>query len=158
MSGKPLVFMMGKSPTFLPTDRRYARNHMWAAEIPRGYRFGLTAYAVKLLGDVQHFGWSVEAGSLVRQSQPIGHVEASKASSDLYAPICGTLVRLSSAVPATPTLINTNLYDEGWLLEMEGDGESLLSPQDYLALVEAAWPLAQRLLKGQAGRQSESQA
>lgn len=148
---KPLVFMMGRSPAFLPTDRMYARNHMWAEAVEGGYRVGLSAYGVKLLGDLRHLEWSVEAGATIASGQQIGFVEGSKATSDMYAPMAGRLREINQAVPANPSLINTNLYDAGWLMAMEGSGGELLSPQEYLSHLEAGWPLAQRILKGQAG-------
>ena len=148
---KPLVFMMGRSPTFLPTDRKYARNHMWALELDAGYRVGLSAYAVKLLGDVHQVAWSAEAGTMLTAGQKIGFIEGSKATSDLYAPMAGKVEQLNHAVLADPGLINTNLYDAGWLLVIAGSGRELLSPEQYLSHVEASWPLAQRILKRQAG-------
>lgn len=148
---KPLVFMMGRSPAFLPTDREYARNHMWALGGKEGYRVGLSAYAVKLLGDLRHLDWSAEAGATVTAGQQIGFIEGSKATSDLYAPMAGEVQEVNDAVVADPTLLNSNLYDTGWLLVIAGNGEGLLSPEDYLSHLEASWPLTQRILKGQLG-------
>jgi glycine cleavage system H protein len=147
----PLVFMMGRSPAFLPTDRHYARNHMWVQGGEAGYRVGLSAYAVKLLGDLRHLDWAIEAGATITTGQQIGFIEGSKATSDLYAPMAGKVRELNDAVVADPTLLNSNLYDTGWLLVMRGSGEGLLSPEDYFSHLEASWPLAQRLLKGQLG-------
>lgn len=152
---KPLIFLMGRSPAFLPVDRRYARNHMWAAASERGERFGFSAYAVRLLGEIHRVEWSVEPGSEVPYGATIGYVEASKATSDLYAPIGGRVVELNGDVLASPSLVNSNLYDSGWLLTIAGDGQPLLSPEEYLAHLEATWPLAQRLLKGQLSTDSE---
>mgnify|MGYP001172940879 FL=1 len=152
---RPLVFMMGKSPAILPTDRRYARNHMWASPADGLVRVGLSAYAVRLLGDVHHLEWAVEAGGDVAAGGQIGYVEASKATSDLYSPLTGRIAQINPEVLAQPGLMNTNLYDRGWLLAFHADAAGLLSPEQYLAHLEAAWPLAQRLLKGQLGRQPQ---
>lgn len=149
---KPLIFMMGRSPAFLPADRKYARNHMWADAVEGGLRVGLSAYAVKLLGDLSHLEWSVEVGSTVEARQQIGFVEGSKATSELYAPVAGEVREINPAVPADPTLLNSNLYDTGWLLVISTGDAGLLSPEEYLAHLGACWPLTQRILKGQAGR------
>ena len=149
---RPLVFMMGQSPVILPVDRQYARSHLWAARTESGHRLGFTAYAVKLLGQVHHVEWSVEPQAVVERGRTIGYVEASKATSDLYAPVSGRLVETNSRILADPTLVNTSLYDAGWLMTIAGDDDGLLSAEQYLAHLEATWPLAQRLLKGQAGR------
>jgi len=153
---KPLVFLMGRSPAFLPVDRRYARNHMWAMDLGHGFRFGLSAYAARLLGDVRHLQWSVAPGASVDRGSAIGYVEASKATSDLVAPIDGRVEALHGEVLANPSLVNSAPYDAGWLLCIAGEGLGLLSPEEYLAHLEAVWPLAQRLLKGQAGGGGEA--
>jgi len=147
---KPLVFMMGRSPAFLPVDRRYTRSHLWALEGEKGHRFGFSAYAVKLLGEVCHLEWSVEPGASVERGETVGHVEASKATSDLYAPVAGRIVEINADVPAQPLLVNTNPYDAGWLLTIAAEPAGLLSPEQYAAYLESTWPLAQRLLKGKA--------
>jgi glycine cleavage system H protein len=146
---KPLVFMMGRSPAFLPVDRQYVRSHYWAFRTEAGCRLGFSAYAVKLLGVAHHLEWSVGPGAAVEQGQAIGYVEASKATSDLYAPLSGQIAEINPCVPADPGLVNTHPYDAGWLMTIEGDADGLLSPDQYLAYLEATWPLAQRLLKGQ---------
>jgi len=143
---------MGRSPVFVPVDRRYALNHMWAQTEGGGFRFGLSAYAVRLLGDVHHLEWSVAAGDPIERGNPIGYVEASKATSDLVAPVGGRVEEINGAVLADPRLVNSSPYDAGWLLRIDGEGPGLLSPEEYLAHLAAVWPLAQRLLQGQAGR------
>jgi glycine cleavage system H protein len=148
---KPLIFMMGRSPAFLPVDRSYARNHMWALRDGEGWRFGLTAFAVRLLGDIRLVGWSIEPPARLMAQATMGYVEASKATSDLYAPTGGVVDALNMRLAREPSLVNTNVYDDGWLLRMlEVEAGPLLSPEAYLARLEAAWPLAQRMLKGQA--------
>ncbi len=149
---KPLVFLMGRTPVFVPVDRLYARNHMWALEADGAFRLGFSAYAVRLLGEVRHLAWSAKEGDAADEGTSIGYVEAAKATSDLYTPIAGRVEAIHAQVLARPSLANTNPYDAGWLLSMSGNGQPLLSPEQYVAHLEAVWPLAQRLLKGQASR------
>ncbi len=146
---KPLVFWMGRAPVILPVDRRYAPNHMWALADGEGIRFGLSAYAVRLLGEVHHLSWSVPAGAAMAAGDSVGYIEASKATSDLYCPISGTITAFNPAVLANPSLVNSSLYEAGWLFRMSAEGAGLLGPDEYLAQLEAGWPLAQRLLKHQ---------
>lgn len=152
---KPLVFMMGRSPAFLPVDRRYTRSHYWVVPIEAGLRLGFSAYAVKLLGVVNRLQWSIQPGAAVEQRRSIGYVEASKATTDLYAPFSGRVVEINPRVPADPSLVNSLPYDDGWLMTIDGQADGLLAPQEYLSYLEATWPLAQRLLKGQAGKAKE---
>lgn len=146
---EPLVFMMGKFEARFPTDRKYARNHMWARPEGAGYRFGFSAYAVRLLQDVYFLDWCVDAGTALAERQEIGSIESSKAESALYAPIAGRLARFNDDLLADPSTINVDLYGRGWLFEMAGAGEELLSPEAYLIHLEAAWKVAERTLKGQ---------
>ena len=57
----PLVFQMGEFPAELPVELLYASNHMWALRREDVYRFGFTAYAVRLLQDVYFLDWNIDA-------------------------------------------------------------------------------------------------
>jgi glycine cleavage system H protein len=115
----------------------------------RLFRFGFSAYAVRLLQDVYFLDWTVDCGGRLRERQCIGSIESSKAESDLFAPISGTLVRFNSALLKDPSAINIDTYGPGWLFEMAGSGQELLTVDEYLQHLEEAWVVAQRTIKGQ---------
>jgi glycine cleavage system H protein len=144
-----LVFMMGQFAARIPTDRRYARNHMWAQ--PRGpaHRFGFSAYAVRLLQDVYFLDWTVDAGAQLKDRQQIGGIESSKAESDLFAPMPGMLTEFNVGLLKDPALINVDTYDRGWLFEIAGDGSGLMTPPEYIEHLRGAWAVAERTIKGQ---------
>lgn len=144
-----LVFKMGQFAARFPTDRRYAKNHMWALPAGQGYRFGFSAYAVRLLQDVYFLDWSVAAGAQLREKQAIGAIESSKAESELYSPMGGRLTELNKSLLSDPSGINVDTYGAGWLFVMEGRDALLLSPEEYLVHLEASWAVAQRTIKGQ---------
>lgn len=146
----PLVFRMGEFEARFPTDRRYAKNHMWALRRDGALRFGFSAYAVRLLQDVYFLDWSVDPGTQLRQRQLIGSIESSKAESDLYAPIDGRLTEFNEELLSDPATINADPYETGWLLAIEGPGDELLSPEEYLVHLASSWEVAQRTIKGQA--------
>jgi glycine cleavage system H protein len=148
MSGE-LVFMMGQFAASFPTDRMYATNHMWARKREGAYRFGFTAYAVRLLQDVYFLEWTVDEGITLRSRQQIGAIESKKAESDLYAPMAGRLLALNPKLLRDPSAINTDKYGEGWLFEMEGGGEDLLPAEKYLEHLDSVWEVTQRTIKGQ---------
>ena len=93
-----LIFPMGRYEAEFPTDRQYARNHMWAQRRGEVIRFGFTAYAVRLMQDVYFLDWTVEPGARLRLRQEIGSIESKKAVSALFAPIAGTLAALNEQV------------------------------------------------------------
>jgi len=142
---------MGQFAARFPADRRYAKNHMWAkpSAATDGFRFGFSAYAVRLLQDVYFLEWSVDAGAPLVEKQAIGAIESSKAESELYAPMTGRLLELNGNLLSDPSGINVDTYGAGWLFEMQGPGEALLSPEEYLAHLQASWAIAERTIKGQ---------
>mgnify|MGYP006285616245 CR=1 FL=1 len=146
---EPLVFWMGKFAAELPVDRRYAKNHMWAAPIEGGWRFGFTAYAVRLLQDVYFLDWTVDVGVELAARQEIGQIESKKAESSLFAPIAGRLLRFNETLLSDPSGINVDKYETGWLFEISGAADSLLSPDEYYRHLESVWDVTQKTIKGQ---------
>lgn len=146
----PLIFPMGKFEAQFPTDRQYAKNHMWAQRQADGaYRFGFSGYAVRLLQDVYFLDWIVDAGATVAEKQQIGAVESKKAESDLFAPLAGRVAQFNQELLSDPSAINVDTYGQGWLFEIESPGENLLSPTAYLEHLAAVWEVTQRTIKGQ---------
>jgi glycine cleavage system H protein len=146
---EPLIFMMGKFAAEFPTDRRYAKNHMWGQPVGGAIRFGFTAYAVRLLQDVYFLDWSVDAGTRLAERQEIGSIESKKAESSLYAPVAGRLVRFNEELLSDPSGINLDKYAAGWLFEIESPGDTLLGPPEYIEHLAAVWEITQRTIKGQ---------
>ena len=145
-------FAMGEFEARFPTDRQYVRNHMWAMRRTDGevYRFGLTAYAVRLLQDVYFLDWIVEPGQAIKERRHIGSIESKKAESDLYAPAAGAMNQINLSLLDDPSLINADTYDGGWMFEMRVDDASVfLDPTGYAEHLEKAWVVAQRTIKGQ---------
>jgi glycine cleavage system H protein len=165
-------FAMGEFTAEFPRDRHYAGNHMWAQEVPtpqvptpqvptpqrtvptlevQRWRFGLTAYAVRLLQDVYFLDWILDPPTEIASRAHIGAIESKKAESDLYAPLAGKLVAINDATLSDPSLINADTYHDGWMIEIETDEtEALLSPDAYAEHLVKAWEVAQRTIKGQA--------
>jgi len=148
-----LTFMMGEYAAEFPTDRQYARNHMWAMSVGEGrYRFGFAAYAVRLLQDVYFLDWEVASGATLTDRQEIGQIESQKAEASLYAPIPGTLTGFNETLLKDPSAINVDKYGDGWLFEIEGNGNGLFDPDRYLEHLTAVWEVTQRTIKGQMNR------
>lgn len=148
-AGEPLVFMMGKFAAEFPQDRLYCRNHMWAAKQGQLFRFGFTAYAVRLLQDVYFLEWSVDAGAPLKEKQQIGNIESKKAESDLFSPAAGILIDFNAELMSDPSAINVDKYGGGWLFEMETSGEKFLTPAQYLDHLAGVWEVTQKTIKGQ---------
>lgn len=122
-----------------PEDLRYTKEHEWARLDDGKVRVGITHYAQDSLGDIVYVDIP-GPGTPVTANQPFGEVESTKSVSDLFSPVTGTIVERNGALEDTPELVNQDPYDKGWLVLIEpadaGEYESLLSAQQYQALVE----------------------
>ncbi len=161
-----LTFHMGKFPAVLPGELRYARNHMWCRPQDSVLRFGFTSYAVRLMQDVYFLDWEFSDSTVVQAKQQIGHIETSKATSDLFAPIGGTIHRFNPELLKDPSGINVDNYGAGWLFEMQVPEKGVRPPkitgsdpffgaeadtmgvQEYHDFLAANWEKTQNMLKG----------
>jgi glycine cleavage system H protein len=148
------TFLMGNFPAELPGELLYARNHMWARRGEGRWRFGFTAYAIRLMRDVYFLDWQVNPGDAVSLLQQIGHIETSKAVADLFAPVAGTMAGFNEALLADPSGVNVDGYGSGWLFEMVSAGEGLLDADGYHQHLADNWEKTQRLIKGKINTES----
>jgi glycine cleavage system H protein len=149
---EPLTFEMGKFIAEFPTDRRYAKNHMWGEERGGVIRFGFSAYAVRLLQDVYFLDWTIDAGVALKEKQEMGSIESKKAESSLYSPAAGTLQQFNGELLSDPSAINVDKYGGGWLFEIrpaDAANVPLLTPAQYIEHLAAVWEVTQRTIKGQ---------
>lgn len=103
----------------LPDDLYYDReHHLWVRFDDGRAAVGLDALGQAAMGDVVYIQLEPE-GTQVSRGEPIGSVEAAKMVSPLYAPISGTVVQHNPAVRHNPSLVNTDPYGRGWLVELE---------------------------------------
>lgn len=142
------TFMMGKFAAVLPASLHYARNHMWCRTEDDLCRFGFSSYAIRLMQDVYFLDWHFSAGDEVTELQQIGHIETSKAVSDLFAPLPGQIVEFNPELLNDPSGINVDGYGEGWLFSMKADPSPLMSVEEYLRFLEENWEKTQRMIKG----------
>ena len=102
----------------IPGDLRYTAEHEWVRDVGDGVvRVGITAYAAEALGDVVYVSLPA-AGDSVTGGQSCGEVESTKSVSDLYAPADGEVVAVNEALDASPEVVNTDPYGEGWMYEL----------------------------------------
>jgi glycine cleavage system H protein len=149
------TFLMGKHPAPLPGDLLYCKNHMWCRPVSDGvHAFGFTAYAVRLMQDVYFLEWRTDPG-LITLKQEIGYIETQKATSGLYAPLAGRIVRFNSALLEDPSTINVDNYGNGWLFQLTGELDGTLDVDAYFAHLETGWESTQRMLKGQLNKMDD---
>ncbi len=120
--------------------RLYSRDHTWVLSEGNRARVGIPAFAQAELGDIAYVELP-EPGRRVARGEVACTVDSLKSSSEIYAPVSGTVVDVNSLLAAEENcrLVNSDPLGEGWLLviEMSEPGElaSLLSEAEYERLV-----------------------
>jgi glycine cleavage system H protein len=118
-----------------PTERKYTKEHEWVDVDGDIATVGITAYAADKLGDVVFVDLPT-VGSTVAEGRVVGEIESTKSVGELFAPVNGTVLEINDAVVATPELVNTDPFGEGWLIKVTfTELPSLLSYAEYSALV-----------------------
>lgn len=116
-----------------PEDLKYTSEHEWV-RVGEGdtVRVGITDYAQDALGDIV-FATLPEVGAALTAGQSCGEVESTKSVSDVFAPVSGTVTARNEALDASPELLNSDPYGEGWMFEV-----ALADPQAVAGLLDAA--------------------
>lgn len=125
-----------------PSDLKYTAEHEWVREPgsqPGTVRVGITDYAQEALGDIVYVQLP-EVGEQVAAGSAVGELESTKSVSDVYSPVSGEVAARNDALDATPELVNTDPYGDGWLFEVTTSGESseLLDADAYEQLTESS--------------------
>ncbi|PZU48684.1 MAG: glycine cleavage system protein GcvH [Arsenicicoccus sp.] len=109
-----------------PDDLRYTTDHEWVRDLGDGVvRVGITSYAQDALGDVVYVSLP-SVGDQVAPGDSCGEVESTKSVSDIYAPLAGQVTAANELLDATPELVNTDSYGEGWMYELTLTDTSVL--------------------------------
>jgi glycine cleavage system H protein len=123
-------------------NRYYSEEHEWALPAEgQIIRIGITDYAQCQLGDIV-FVELPEVGSNVTAGDSVGSIESVKTVSELYTPVSGKVVRVNDKLINAPEVVNTDPYEDGWMLEVEIEGSveealgKLLTPDRYRSITD----------------------
>jgi len=103
-------------------ERRYTKTHEWLTVDGKTVTIGITDFAQAQLGDVV-FLELPSVGRKLETGEAFGVVESVKAASDLYAPVSGHVTAVNEKLTATPELVNSDPYGEGWIMKVDISGE-----------------------------------
>jgi glycine cleavage system H protein len=118
-----------------PDDLKYTSEHEWVrspGDSDSSVRIGITDYAQDALGDIVYVSLP-EVGAEITSGSAVGELESTKSVSDVYAPLSGTVAARNEALDASPELVNSDPYGEGWFFEMVPT-----EPDAVAALMDAA--------------------
>ena len=122
-----------------PSGLKYSREHEWVKVEDNIALVGITDFAQDELGDVVYVELP-DVGTEVEANNTFGVVESVKAVSDLYSPVTGTVTEVNDRLNDEPELVNSEPYEEAWMLRIEmsdpSEVDGLLDADEYKSFVE----------------------
>ena len=96
----------------------YTTDHEWVRIKADTATVGITDYAQELLGEIT-FVELPAVGRDFESHDELAVVESSKAASDVYSPVKGTVIEVNSQLETNPELINNDCYNAGWICKIK---------------------------------------
>lgn len=123
-----------------PSELKYTKDHEWVRIDGDTAHIGITDFAQHELGDIVYIDINT-VGEHVAKEGIFGTVEAVKTVSDLFMPVSGEVLEVNAALDASPELVNSDPFGEGWMVKImisdTSELEELLSAEKYKALIGA---------------------
>ena len=115
-----------------PANFRYTKDHEWIDVKDGVGTVGITDHAQQELGDVV-FVELPKVGAQLKAGESFGSIESVKAVSDIFAPVCGEVVDINSALIDSPERVNHDPHGAAWLIKIR-----LSDPNEAGGLMDAA--------------------
>ena len=124
----------------IPDELLYSAEHEWVAGEPSAgavVTVGITEHAADALGDIVYVE-APQVGDTVTSGQVCGELESTKAVSELFSPVTGTVVEVNASLNDEPSQVNTDAYGEGWIFKVEVTAapKDLLTSEAYAAITD----------------------
>ncbi|EJW16218.1 glycine cleavage system H protein GcvH [Paenibacillus alvei DSM 29] len=120
----------------------YSEEHEWVIAIEGNtVRVGITDHAQAQLGDIVFIEFP-SVGTSLSAGDSMGSIESVKTVSELYCPVSGTITKVNDELEASPELVNSSPYGDGWIAEVEVEGSAaeavkhLLNAEQYAKLID----------------------
>ncbi|MHC1591429.1 MAG: glycine cleavage system protein H [Candidatus Helarchaeales archaeon] len=138
---------IGDATYDVPDNLKYNKSHQWVD--PSTMKVGITDYAQKALKELVLVDFMLGAGDTVKAAteaepsvEPFASVESTKAVSDVYSPISGTIKETNSALEDDPTILNSSPFGDGWMIIVEpsnkdADLANLLDASGYAEYIKS---------------------
>jgi glycine cleavage system H protein len=118
----------------VPENLKYTDDHEWIKVDGDTAVIGVTDYAQQQLGDVVFVEIETEGESLAK-GETFGTIEAVKTVSDLFMPVAGEVLEINPKLEASPEIVNTDPYGDGWMIKIKIENpselEELMSAKAY---------------------------
>jgi len=123
------------------TEIRYSEEHMWLKSDEYGMIVvGISDYAQEQLGDIVYVEVA-DVGREITRDEEIAIIESVKTTSEISAPLSGTVHEINVELAERPEIINESPLDAGWLLRVEptdiDEMSDLMDEDAYKEFVES---------------------
>ncbi|WP_347566649.1 glycine cleavage system protein GcvH [Neochlamydia sp. AcF84] len=121
---------------FLGEKMKFADTHEWIKVTDRVGTVGISKHAQKELGEIVYVELP-RIGKKAKAGEEAAVLESTKAATDIYSPVSGTIAEVNTALSSAPDLVNTSPEKEGWLYKIEMDNleelDRLMNSSEYYA-------------------------
>ena len=121
-----------------PDHLLYSKDHEWIKVEREIATVGITDFAQSELGDIVFVDVDTVEEFLDKEAV-FGTIEAVKTVSDMFMPVAGEVVEVNEALEDRPELVNSDPYEEGWIIKIKinaSDDAELMDSTSYKAMVE----------------------
>ncbi len=120
-------------------DLKYTEGHLWVRIEENIATIGLTDFGQTLLGNLLSIDLPDEGEEFIKDDV-FATVEGKRGFMELYTPLTGKVVEIHDSLIDEPDLVNSDPYEDGWLIRLEfsqpEELEELLMADDYESIVE----------------------
>ena len=98
----------------------YSKDHEWVLQEDNLATVGISEFAQEELGEIA-FVELPELGTVVKQGDAVCSIDSLKSTSEIYAPVSGTVVRINDSLSDEKScaVINTDPLGRGWLFVLK---------------------------------------
>ena len=118
---------------------KFTQDHEWIYVEDNVATVGVSQYAIDELGEIV-FVELPETSAQFQKKEEFGTIESVKTVSSLYTPISGEIIQTNATLSDQPDQVNSDPYDQGWLIKLsinnEEELEELMSYDDYEAYLK----------------------
>lgn len=122
----------------IPSNLKYSKDHEWVRVEGDVAFIGVTDFAQSQLGDIVFVDVTTE-GETLAQNEVFGSIEAVKTVSDAFLPVSCEILEFNEALNDAPETINTDPYNEGWILKVKltnpSEVDALMTDEQYKAII-----------------------
>ena len=122
----------------IPENLKYSQDHEWLKVEGDFAYVGISAHAANELGDIVFLDIP-SVGETLDKNEVFGSIEAVKTVADLLLPVGGEVVEFNEELEANPALVNSNPYDQGWIIKIKmtdpSQVDELMDAEAYKAML-----------------------